>query len=244
MVRFGALLLGVAFAVSLSACEKDKPVCMQGQMYDEATGQCMAQAPMCPQGTMWNGAQCAPAGGSCPAGQTWNGSACVAAGGGSCPAGQTWNGSACVAGGGILPPGSSCPPAQAMDPAAAAVVTQGLTVLAQQNVPPGAKPVGGALAGNFQTGQCLETQIMLNPGKCYTVVGTGAGPTEVDVQFVLPMPGPLAQVIAQDNGSGPMAVLGKSPDCFKNPSPIAAPMKLVLKVSAGQGMAAAQLYEK
>jgi hypothetical protein len=251
MVRFAfASLAAMSLAlVALAGCEKDKPTCMQGQMYDEASGQCMAQQPMCPQGTMWNGAQCAPAGGGCPAGQMWNGSACVAGGGGGtqCPAGQTWNGSACVAGGGggVIPGvgGGSCPPAQALDPMAGAAATQGLNLLAQQNAP-GAKAVGSPLAGNFQAGQCLETQVMLNPGKCYTAIATGAGPSEVDVQLQLPLPPPGNQTIAQDNGSGPLAVLGKSPDCFKNPSPFAAPMKLVLKVSGGQGMAAAQLYEK
>lgn len=248
MVRYALASLGaLAFAlVSLAGCDKDKPVCMQGQVYDEASGQCMAMQPMCPPGTMWNGMQCAAGGGqTCPAGQTWNGSMCVAGGGQQCPMGQTWNGSACVAGGTGIPGlgGPGCTPAQALDPMAASAATQGLNLLAQQNAP-GAKPVGGALAGNFQGGQCLEAQVMLQPGKCYTVIGTGAGPTEVDVQLQLPLPPPANQVIAQDNSSGPMAVLGKSPDCFKNPSPFPAPMKLVLLVPAGQGMAAAQLYEK
>jgi hypothetical protein len=241
MVRFvfaslGALTLAL---VALTGCEKDKPVCMQGQMYDEATGQCMASQPMCPQGTMWNGMQCAPMGGggtNCPAGTQWNGQTCAAAGGGVGGVGG--------AGGGIPGlGGGSCPPAQALDAMAGMAATQGLNLLAQQNAP-GAKAVGSPLAGNFQAGQCLEVQVTLNPGKCYTAIATGAGPTEVDVQLQLPLPPPGNQTIAQDNASGPMAVLGKSPDCFKNPSPFPAPMKLVLKVPAGQGMAAAQLYEK
>ncbi len=242
MVRYAVVALGALSLTlfTLAGCEKDKPTCMQGQMFDEATGQCMAMQPQCPQGSAWNGMQCAPmggvgtGGGACPAGQMWNGSACVPAGGGT------------TAAGGGLPGGlggASCTPAQALDPMAATAATQGLNLLAQQNAP-GAKAVGGALAGNFQPGQCMEQQVMLQPGKCYTVIGTGAGPSEVDVQFQLPLPPPANQVIAQDNGSGPMAVLGKSPDCFKNPSPLPAPMKLVLTVKAGQGMAAAQLYEK
>jgi hypothetical protein len=151
-----------------------------------------------------------------------------------------------VAGGGTGIPGvggGSCPPAQPLDAMAGAAATQGLNLLAQQNAP-GAHAVGTALAGNFQAGQCLEVQVTLNPGKCYTAIGTGAGPTEVDVQLQLPLPPPGNQTVAQDNGSGPMAVLGKSPDCFKNPSPLPVPMKFVLKVPAGSGMAAAQLYEK
>ena len=249
IASLGALALGV---LSLAGCEKDKPACMQGQMFDEATGQCMAMQPSCPMGTTWNGMQCVQGGGGgqmCPAGQTWNGSGCVAGGGmgQQCPAGQTWNGSACVAGGG-LPGGlggfggASCSPAQALDPMAATAATQGLNLLAQQNAP-GARAVGSALAGNFQAGQCLTMQVTLQPGKCYTVIGTGTA-SEVDVQLQLPLPPPGNQTVAQDNSSGPMAVLGKSPDCFKNPSPFPAPMNLVLLVPAGQGMAAAQLYEK
>jgi hypothetical protein len=199
-------------------------------VYDPQTEQCMVAQPP-----------------TCPAGQTWNPqmNMCAAAAPPTCPAGQTWNAqtNSCVAAGPPIPAGSTCAPAQALDPAAAAMVTQGLSVLGQQNAPPGAKASGTALAGNFQAGQCLEQQIMLNAGKCYTVVATGAGPTEIDVQFVAAL-GPLSQPIAQDNTTGAMAVLGKNPDCFKNPFPVAGPVKLVLKVVAGQGMAAAQVFEK
>jgi len=139
---------------------------------------------------------------------------------------------------------TSCAPAQPLDPMAAPLATQGLSLLAQQNVEPGATPVGSALAGNFQAGQCLEKQVMLNPGKCYTAVAAGVGPTEVDVQLVTALPGPLAQPVAQDQGTGPTAVLGGKPNCFRWAMPAGVPMKLVLKVTAGQGPAAVQLYEK
>ena len=45
--------------------------------------------------------------------------------------------------------------------------------MATQNAVAGSKPVGSALAGNFQQGQFLESQIQLQPGKCYTVVASG-----------------------------------------------------------------------
>jgi hypothetical protein len=118
--------------------------------------------------------------------------------------------------------------------------------MAAQEAPAGAKPMGSMLAGQFQPGQLLETQIQLQPGKCYTVVGTGLPPvSEVNVRFlaVSPIPG-SAMVLAQDQDNGPTAVIGKKPNCYKNPAPFAMPVKLVLEVAGGQGIAAAQVYEK
>ena len=118
--------------------------------------------------------------------------------------------------------------------------------LATQEAPAGAKPVGSMLAGQFQQGQTLEQQLSLQPGKCYTVIGTGLPPvSEVNVRFVAvtPIPG-SAMVMAQDQGTGASAVLGKKPNCYKNPAPFALPVKLVLEVAGGSGVAAAQVYEK
>ncbi len=137
--------------------------------------------------------------------------------------------------------------ASPIDPAAGAVVQPLLNQLAAQSAPPGAKPLGSPLMGNFQTGQTLESQIQLQPGKCYTVVAAGMPPgvTEVNVQFIttVSVPG-FAPVLAQDNVSGYQAVLGPNPDCYKWPLPMAVPVKVVLTVAGGSGMAAAQVYEK
>jgi len=134
-----------------------------------------------------------------------------------------------------------------LDPAAGAVAQPLLNQLAATTAPAGARPVGSALVGNFQQGQVLESQIQLQPGKCYTVVAVGMPPgiTEVDVQFVSvsPLPG-LAPVLAQDNATGYQAVLGAKPDCYKWSLPMAVPVKLVLTVRGGSGLAAAQVYEK
>ncbi len=150
------------------------------------------------------------------------------------------------------PPANTTPPpaaggqAQPMDPSLAGPATAILTQLGQSKAPAGAKPVGSAMVGNFQQGQTLEAQIQLNPGKCYTVVAAGAPPIgEVNVRFlaVTPIPG-SAMVLAQDQTTGANAVLGEKPNCYKNPTPIPIPVKMVLEVASGQGVAAAQLYEK
>jgi hypothetical protein len=136
-------------------------------------------------------------------------------------------------------------PAQPMDPSAGAAVQPVLGQIAAQELP-GSKPVGSALTGNFQPCQTLEAQAQLQPGKCYVVVGAAAPPvSEVNVKIagVMPLPG-AAPVMAQDSDTGVQAVIGRKPNCYKNPLPVPVPVKIVLEVQAGQGVAAAQLYEK
>jgi hypothetical protein len=110
----------------------------------------------------------------------------------------------------------------------------------------GAKPVGSAIVGNFQAGQTLEGQLQLQPGKCYTVVAAGVPPvTEVNLQLVAVMPIPgMVPILAQDGDQGPQAVVGKKPNCYKWPMPVGAPVKVILTVAGGSGIAAAQVYEK
>jgi hypothetical protein len=138
-------------------------------------------------------------------------------------------------------------PAQSADAATAAAATQLLGPLAQQHAMPGAQPVGSAIAGNFQTGQSLETQIQMNPGKCYTVVGVALPPaTDLDIQIVpvAAIPGLPAAVMAADNSVGTTAVVGAKPNCFKWALPMGAPVKVIVTMKEGSGMAAAQVYEK
>lgn len=137
-------------------------------------------------------------------------------------------------------------PAQPLDATSLAAVTQLLTPLATQSAP-GAKPVGTAFGGNFQQGQVIESQVQMNPGKCYTVVGA-AMPTvqNLDIELVplMPVPGLASPIMAADQSQGPTAVVGAAPNCFKWALPVSGPMKVVMRVSAGQGMAGAQVYEK
>ena len=130
-------------------------------------------------------------------------------------------------------------------PIAAAMATPIITGIAQGEVQ-GMQPEGGAFAGQFTEGQTLEQPINLNPGKCYSVVGVGLpGVVELDVQIALqPLPTLPPTVVAQDNQSGAQAILGGKGSCFKNPTPIAAPGKVILKVTKGQGIAGAQVYVK
>jgi len=147
---------------------------------------------------------------------------------------------------GMPPTQPSAPLATPIDPSAAAAVQPILSQLASTKAPAGAKPIGSVMAANFQTGQALEAQVQMEPGKCYTVVGAGVPPvTELDLKLVAitPMAG-MAPILAVDNTTGMQAVLGEKPNCFKWAWPIPAPVKVVVTVTAGSGLAAAQLFGK
>jgi hypothetical protein len=138
------------------------------------------------------------------------------------------------------------PTAQQLDPAAGAAATAILGQLSAGAIQAGAKPLGSPIVGNFGQGQTLEGQLQLQPGKCYTIVGAGVPPvSELNIQLiaVMPIPG-MVPVLAQDSDQGPQAVLGRKPNCYKWPLPMGAPVKVVLTVAGGSGLAAAQVYEK
>jgi hypothetical protein len=144
---------------------------------------------------------------------------------------------------GTAPAGAS---AQQLDPSAGAAATAILGQLSAGAIVAGSKPLGAAIVGNFQQGQTLESQLQLSPGKCYTIVAAGVPPvSEVNVQIVAvtPIPG-MVPVMAQDSDQGPQAVLGRKPNCYKWPLPMGAPVKVVMTVAGGSGLAAAQVYEK
>ncbi|MEB2310305.1 MAG: hypothetical protein OZ921_07365 [Sorangiineae bacterium] len=136
--------------------------------------------------------------------------------------------------------------AQPLDPAAGAVVTPILTQVASGAIVAGSKPLGSALVGNFQQGQKLQSDLSLSPGKCYTVVAVGVPTvTEVNVQFIAttPIPG-MTPSLAADQDQGSQAVLGRAPNCYKNPFPMALPVKVEITAAAGSGIIGAQVYEK
>jgi hypothetical protein len=51
-------------------------------------------------------------------------------------------------------------------------------------------------------------------------------------------------ILAADQTSSPEAVVGAKPNCWKWAAPFAGPIKVILRVSAGQGLAAAKVYAK
>ncbi len=142
------------------------------------------------------------------------------------------------------PPSSGGGTAQALDPAAAQVATAALALVANTEAP-GMTKDGATIAGMFQEGQSLEAPFTFQPGKCYTLVGAGAGPqaVELEMMYTTPLPG-FAPSIGTSGGAGPQASIGGKGNCMKPVSPFPAQAKFVLRAKKGAGLAAAQLYVK
>lgn len=142
--------------------------------------------------------------------------------------------------------GAASTTVQPIDPAAASIVQPVLNELAKTHTVAGSKPLGSPMVASFQAGQSLEVAIQFQPQKCYSVVATSLPPvTELNVQILATTPLPnLAPVLAADGDTGPTAVVGKKPNCYKWAFPVPASVKIVLQVAAGSGLAAAQVYEK
>ncbi|HEY1536857.1 MAG TPA: hypothetical protein VGF76_22705 [Polyangiaceae bacterium] len=137
-------------------------------------------------------------------------------------------------------------PAATTDPAVAAAITPMLTQLASTQTVAGSKALGAAMVGNVAPGAPLESQIMLQPNKCYSVVAVGMPPiAELNVQLlaVTIIPG-MAPVLATDQDTGATAVLGKKPTCYKWALPLPVAVKVSVQSAGGAGVAAAQVFEK
>ena len=192
----------------------------------------------------------APQAQQCPPGQYFDGQICQPMQGAAQPAPAA---TAPAPAPGTPPPAAPVPvvTAQAgptatpLDPAAAAAATQAINLLAPQSAP-GAKAVGSAIAGQFQQGQSLEGQVQMQANKCYTVIGVGLPPVQnLDIQLApfVAVPGVPAMVLAADQTVGPNATIGEKANCYRS-GPIAVPMKVIVTVSQGSGVAAVQVYEK
>lgn len=187
----------------------------------------------CPQGYVFDGRECRPP--QVPTGSGGTG-ATPGATTGAPPAGTT----------GVVHETTPGPDAVRLDANAAAGAIQLLTPLVAPHVPEGAVPVGSLVAGQFAQGQSLREPLTMNPGACYTVVAVAAAPvTEVDLALTpaVSVPG-FNPTAAKDPETGLVATIGKKPNCFRWALPAAGSMTLTLTVAAGQGVAAAEVYEK
>lgn len=112
--------------------------------------------------------------------------------------------------------------------------------LASSHLPSGARQMGAPFAGQFAPGQQLEQKVQLTEGKCYTVVAAGLPPV-AEVNLELFVEGE-SEPVSKDETTGVQAVLGSRNACFQ-PS-ASGPYRLVLWVEKGQGVAAAQVFQK
>lgn len=138
------------------------------------------------------------------------------------------------------------PEAVLLDANAAVGAEQLLTPVVAAHVPDGAVPAGALVAGQFDQGQSLRVPVTLSPGACYTVVAKALAPV-VEVDLALTSAGGppgVKPTSVKDAETGLVATIGKRPDCLRWASPASGSMTLTLTVPDGQGVAAAQVYEK
>lgn len=109
----------------------------------------------------------------------------------------------------------------------------------------GMTAAGVTLAGRFKTGDTLEFQLLLLPGRCYSVLAAGAAQVQkIDLALSVAVPSLPPMVLAQAKGGKTASIGGKSPGCFKNPMPISMPGTVTMTVSAGSGVAGVRVYAK
>jgi len=133
------------------------------------------------------------------------------------------------------------------DPAVSMLMAPQLAVFANSQAS-GMRKEGDAVGANLQEGQALEQIVMLQPGKCYTVVGLGL-PMIQDMSITMvpsiPISGfPDLMVLSQSLTPGSQVTMAPSPNCYKHVAPLPIQAKVVIRAKAGSGPVGAQVYVK
>lgn len=124
----------------------------------------------------------------------------------------------------------------AADPAALAVQAEALKAA------PGMAPEGEMARGQLQEGGHLGFLVTMQPGRCYTIIGHGAGLQELDLTLLAP---PFYTMMAgQDGMSGATAIIGKGKGAMCPALPVAVPYKVDAVARKGAGSVAVQVYSK
>jgi hypothetical protein len=112
--------------------------------------------------------------------------------------------------------------------------------LSSSHLPNGSRQFGAPFAGQFSEGQVLTQKLQVTEGKCYTVVAVAMHPvSELNIQlFREGEEGP----ILEDTLKGQQAVIGSRGSCYKATATEA--LRLVVRVEKGNGVAAAQVFQK
>jgi hypothetical protein len=118
-------------------------------------------------------------------------------------------------------------------------LARGLRDLAQR-VAPGMDPDGPLATGTLKEKQNLQTDVTLQPGKCYAIVGYSKKVRDLDLYLLLP-PGILS---GQDTTDDNVPVIGGPPQpmCPVATAPVT--YKLGVVADQGAGEVAVQLYSK
>lgn len=109
----------------------------------------------------------------------------------------------------------------------------------------GMKPAGEIAAAELAEGKRATMAVTLAPGSCVTFIAQGGlGVIEVDLFLVLASKSDGTRILAEDQGVGPIAVIGGHGRCYKNPreTPLAA--ELHATVRRGSGTVLVRGYQK
>lgn len=122
-------------------------------------------------------------------------------------------------------------------------VQEGIKMTAQTRAK-GMQPDGQLMSAKLQQGGHAEGVLMMQPGKCYTVVGFGGlGVMNYQINLITAPPLP-PQVIAQSATGSNAPVVGPNEQCVRNPNPFPTQVKVDMHVIGGTGMVGAQAYSK
>lgn len=108
----------------------------------------------------------------------------------------------------------------------------------------GMLPDGQMISGRLQQDGHAEATVVIQPGRCYTVIGFGAPGVfdfQINVMTAPPMP---PQILAQSQAGGMTPVVGPNEQCFRNPYPLPLTVKVDLHLLKGTGLVGAQVYKK
>lgn len=109
-----------------------------------------------------------------------------------------------------------------------------------KKLPAGMQPDGPLAMGNVKEKQHLQTDVTLQPGKCYSIVGYSKKVKDLDLYLLLP-PGILSgQDLTDDN----KPIIGGAPQPMCPVSQTAVTYKLDIFADSGAGDVAVQLFSK
>jgi hypothetical protein len=111
---------------------------------------------------------------------------------------------------------------------------------AAMKLPPGMKPDGPLATGNLKEKQHLQTDVTLQPGKCYSIVGFSKKVKDLDLYLFVP-PGVLSgQDLTDDN----KPIIGGPPQPMCPVGASAITYKLDIFADSGAGDVGVQLFSK
>ncbi|MCA9591853.1 MAG: hypothetical protein KC776_01040 [Myxococcales bacterium] len=123
------------------------------------------------------------------------------------------------------------------------IIEQGIKMKAQSDAK-GMKSDGQLMSAKLQQDGHAQADLMLQPNKCYTIIGFGnPGVFRYQINLISSPPAP-PQVLAQSGADSPAPTVGPNETCIKNPYPAPLQVKVDMHVVQGTGLVGAQVYSK